>query len=182
MRAFLQHKVVKNIIEWLLAIALAVLFFLVIRTFVVRVASVTGPSMEPTLIQGDMVLLNRFNFLFSSPRIGDIVAFTPNEDDPSRFYIKRIVAGPGDIVDLRDSFFYVNDVRLEDVFSHDEIRTGWTLTFPFEVEEGRYFVLGDNRNASRDSRFADVGTVSVDAMVGRVSLRIWPMGRFGSVD
>ena len=178
----IENKLVNNIIEWLLSIVLAVLVFFVVRTFVFRVAQVTGSSMEPTLAHGDMVLLNRFNFFFSNPRVGDIVAFPPCEDDPSRFYIKRIVAIPGDVVDFVDQAFFINGVLLEDDFAHEPIISFGDMHFPVLVEEGRYFVLGDNRNGSRDSRFANVGTVPAEVMVGRVSLRIWPRGRLGQVD
>ena len=177
-----ESKLVNNIIEWLLSIALALLVFFVVRTFVFRVAQVTGYSMEPTLSHGDMVLLNRFNFIFSSPRVGDIVAFPPYAHDPSRFYIKRIVALGGDVVDLRNNAFFVNGSLLDDDFSNEEIRQFGDVLFPIQVEEGQYFVLGDNRNGSKDSRFISVGTVSADVMVGRVSLRIWPRNRMGLVD
>ena len=178
----IENKLVNNIIEWILSIALAILVFFVVRTFVFRVAQVTGNSMEPTLAHGDMVLLNRFNFFFSSPRVGDIVAFPPYEDDPSRFYIKRIIALPGDVVNLVDNAFVINGMVLEDDFSHEPIISFGDVAFPLEVEDGRYFVLGDNRNGSMDSRFVNVGTVPAEVMVGRVSLRIWPRGRLGQVD
>ena len=178
----IENKLVNNIIEWLLSIALAHLVFFVVRTFVFRVAQVTCHSMEPTLAHGDMVLLNRFNFIFSSPRVGDIVAFPPYEHDPSKFYIKRIIALPGDVVDLVDHAFLINGLVLEDDFSYEPIINFGDMVFPLEVEYGQYFVLGDNRNGSMDSRFANVGTVPAEVMVGRVSLRIWPWNRMGQVD
>lgn len=181
----IENKHVRNIVEWLLAIAMAFLVFFVLRTYVVRVAQVTGTSMLPTLEHGDMLLLNRFSYIFSSPRVGDIVAFPPYEDDPGRFYIKRIVAGPGDIVEFRNNAFYVNGERLADDFSRDAVVNGGTLAAiegGLEIEYGQFFVLGDHRNGSRDSRFVDVGTVPAEKMVGRVVLRIWPLGTFGTVD
>lgn len=178
----IESKLLNNIIEWILSIALAVLVFFVVRTFVFRVAQVTGNSMEPTLSHGDMVLLNRFNYIFSSPRVGDIIAFPPYAHDPGRFYIKRIVALPGDVVDLRNNAFFINGAILDDEFSYEEIRHVGDVLFPIQVEDGQFFVLGDNRNGSLDSRFVSVGTVPADVMVGRVSLRIWPRGRIGTVD
>ena len=137
--------------------------------------------MEPTLLHGDMVILNRFSYLFSTPRLGDIVAF-PYPQDPSEYYIKRIIALPGDIVDLRDGAFHVNGMPLADDFSYELILARGDVDFPITIEDGRYFVLGDNRNGSVDSRFQSVGTVQARDMVGRVALRVWPMGRFGQVD
>ena len=179
---YLENRLLANIIEWILSIALALLVFFIVRTFIFRVAQVTGGSMEPTLYHGDMVLLNRFNFLFFDPRPGDIVAFPPYPDDATRFYIKRIIGIPGDVVDLMGGAFYLNGERLDDAFSHDEVIQRGDISFPFMVEYGHYFVLGDNRNGSMDSRFSTVGTVAPDVMVGRVSVRIWPFGRFGRVD
>ena len=175
-------KFLDSLIEWLLSIVFAVLLFFLLRNFVFRVAQVEGSSMEPTLVHGDMVLLNRFNYIFSSPQVGDIIAFPPYENDPTRYYIKRIVAKPGDVIDLVGYSFYINGEPMDDDFSYEPLRSFGDLEFPFEVKEGQFFVLGDNRNGSMDSRFSSVGTVSSDVMVGKVSVRIWPRGRIGQVD
>ena len=176
----IQNPTLRTIAEWLISIGLAVLLFLVVRSFLFRVAHVTGKSMEPTLNHGDMVVLNRFSYLFSSPRVGDIVAF-PYPEDPSEFYIKRVIAVPGDTVDLQEGAFVINDSPLDDYFSSETIISMGDVIFPITIEDGRYFVLGDNRNGSMDSRFSTVGTVPAQDMVGRVSVRVWPIGRFGRV-
>jgi len=171
---------VRSLVEWLIAIGLAVLFFFFARNFLFRVAHVDGSSMNPTLEHGDMVILNRLGLLLSDPRPGDIVAF-PYPNNPSEHHIKRIIGTPGDTVDLRDGFFYVNDTRLNDDFSVERVFAVWDVAFPLTVEEDVYFVLGDNRNASKDSRFSTVGNIHASDMVGRVLLRVWPLGRFGNV-
>ncbi|MCL2203207.1 MAG: signal peptidase I [Defluviitaleaceae bacterium] len=168
----------RSIAEWLLAIGLAILFFLVARNFLFRMAHVTGNSMEPTLSHGDMVVLNRLGWLISGPRIGDIVAF-PYRADPEDNFIKRVVGLPGDIIHLSDGAFYVNGTRLADDFSYDRVLHMGDAAFPVTVEEGALFVLGDNRNGSKDSRFTTVGNVPVDHVVGRVSTRVWPLEGFG---
>jgi len=149
--------------------------------------------MEPTLQHGNMVVLNRFSYLFSEPSIGDIVAF-PYPQDPSEYYIKRIIAGPGDlvdlrhfsppgqIVDLRHFRFYVNNEPLDDRFSTYPVLVSGDVVFPVLVPENMFFVLGDNRNGSVDSRWQSVGTIYASDMVGRVAIRIWPFNAFGSVD
>ena len=177
----IEDPVLRGIAEWLTAIGLAVLLFFVMRAFVFRVAQVTGNSMEPTLSHGDMVVLNRFSYIFSSPRVGDIVAF-PFQGQPNQHYIKRIVAVPGDVVDLRAGVFYINNEPLNDDFSLPPTISLGDVLFPVTVEEGRFFVLGDNRNGSMDSRFTSVGTVPARDMVGRVAIRIFPFDRFGRVD
>lgn len=177
----IRNPILRNLAEWAVSIVLGVLLFLIVRSFVFRLAHVEGNSMEPTLIHGDMVILNRFSYLFSEPRLGDIVAF-PYPQDPSEFYIKRIVAAPGDVVDLLNGAFYVNGSQLQDAFSDDVILAIGDVDFPVIIEDGRFFVLGDNRNGSVDSRFRSVGTVHARDMVGRVAVRVWPMSRLGQVD
>ncbi|MCL2216105.1 MAG: signal peptidase I [Defluviitaleaceae bacterium] len=177
----IQNPILRGIAEWLIAIAVAALLFLVVRSFLFRVAHVTGNSMEPTLSHGDMVVLNRLSYIFTSPRVGDIVAF-PFPEDPSEFYIKRVVAVPGDIVDLRNGIFFINGYILEDDFSLEPTVSFGDVSFPVALGENRFFVLGDNRNGSMDSRFSSVGTIHARDMVGRVAVRIYPFNRLGRVD
>jgi len=177
----IRNPFLRGLIEWGLVIGLALLLALLTRAFLFRVTRVTGYSMEPTLSHGDILILNRFSYLFSSPRAGDIVAF-PYPEDPSAYFIKRVIAGAGDTVDLQDNQFLVNGAPLDDPFSQEPIRASWNVNFPVTVEEGRHFVLGDNRNGSRDSRNVTVGNVSGNDMVGKVLIRIWPLSSFGRVE
>ena len=171
----------RGLAEWIIALGLAVLVFFVVRTFLFRVAHVTGSSMAPTLAHGDMVILNRLSYNFSSPRVGDIVAF-PYPENPDENYIKRIIGIPGDVVDLRDGVFFINDTPLDDPFSYETVVFPGDVQFPITVDYGRFFVLGDNRNGSKDSRFATVGTILYRDMIGRVLVRVWPFTSLGRVD
>ena len=177
----IPSPLLRGVAEWLFSLGLAALLFFVIRGFILRTAHVDGHSMSPTLEHGDMVVLNRFAYVIGGPRVGDIVAF-PYAGNPDEHYIKRIIAAPGDVVNLREGAFWVNDYLLDDSFSEEQIISFGDASFPILVEDGHFFVLGDNRNGSRDSRFSSVGTVPAEDMVGRVAVRIWPLGRLGSVD
>jgi signal peptidase I len=177
----ISNPILRNLLEWVIAGVLALLLFFVMRTFVFRIATVSGPSMLPSLRDGDMVFLNRFSYLFIEPQVGDIVAF-PNPNDPSEHYIKRVIGAPGDVIDLRMGIFYVNDFPLDDSFSHEVVFITGDVFFPVIVEDGHFFVLGDNRNQSMDSRNSAVSNVPGDVMVGRVAFRIWPMNALGRVD
>jgi len=170
----------RGLVEWLIAIGMAVLLFFVLRTFVFRVAHVSGTSMLPTLENGDMVILNRFTVVFGTPRRGDIVAFQYPEN-PSEHHIKRIIGIPGDVVDFNDGRFFINGAYLVDDFSDEIIWSMVDTVFPLTVQDGYFFVFCDNRNGSRDSRHADVGTIPVDEMVGRAVIRIWPFATWGRV-
>jgi signal peptidase I len=127
-----------------------------------------------------VLILNRFSYLFTSPGVGDIVAF-PYPKDPSDFFIKRVIAVSGDVVDLRDDQFFVNGQPLDDDFSHVPVLNRGSMSFPLTVEEGHLFLLGDNRNVSRDSRCTTVGTVPESEMLGKVLVRFWPFSSFGRV-
>ena len=176
----IPNPYVRSLCEWLLAVAAAVLIFLVVRSFVFRFAHVSGNSMEPTLNHGDTVVLSRVHYLFGEPKKGDIVAF-PYKENPSEYYIKRVIGVPGDVIDLTDYRFTVNGVPLSDEFSSEAVLALGDVRFPLTVEDGRYFVLGDNRNGSKDSRYAAVGCVPKGQMVGKVVLRVWPHTAFGGV-
>jgi len=176
----IENPLLKGAVEWLISLGFAVLLFFFVRAFVFRIAHVDGNSMMPTLAHGDMVVLNRFVYIFSSPRAGDIVAF-PYPGNPSDVFIKRVVAVGGDTVDMRYGYFYVNDERLSDEFSQAPTRVAGNVTFPVEVEDGYFFVLGDNRDGSQDSRMSSVGNVRARDMVGRARIRVWPFSRIGRV-
>jgi len=176
----ISNPILRNIVEWILALGLALLLYFVARTFFFRLATVSGPSMLPSLRDGDMVFLNRFSYLFIEPQVGDIVAF-PNPNDPSEHYIKRVIGAPGDIIDIRVGVIYINEFPLDDSFSHERVSAG-DIHFPITVEEGYFFVLGDNRNQSMDSRNTAVGNVPGRVMVGRVAFRLWPLNALGRVD
>ena len=177
----IASPIIRSLLEWALAIGLAVLLFFVLRMFVFRVAHVSGDSMLPTLRDGDMLILNRAAVVFGELHVGDIVAF-PYPDNPSEHHIKRVIGVSGDVVDLVDGVFLRNGEPLGDPFSYDIVWSTGNMPFPVTVEEGRLFVLGDNRNESKDSRDASVGTISNSDVIGRVLVRVWPFGDFGQVD
>jgi len=177
----ISNPALRGLVEWVLVIGLAILLALFARNFLFRVTRVTGYSMEPSLSHGDVLILNRFSYLFSSPQVGDIVAF-PYPQDPSDFFIKRVIATAGDVVDLREEQFWINDEPINDSFSATPILLPGTMDFPVTVPDGHLFVLGDNRNVSRDSRCVTVGTVPENEMLGRVFIRFWPLSSFGRVE
>ena len=180
-KSCISNPLLRGIAEWVVVIGLAVLLALVARTFLFRITRVTGYSMEPSLSHGDVLVLNRFSYLFTNPQVGDIVAF-PYPTNPSDYFIKRVIAVSGDVVDLQDEQFYINGYALADDFSIYPVLTAGTVAFPLTVEEGHLFLLGDNRNVSRDSRCVTVGNVPKDDMLGKVLVRFWPLSSFGRVN
>jgi len=177
----IENPFLRGIVEWVVVIGLALLLALLARSFLFRVTRVTGYSMEPSLSHGDILILNRFSYLFSSPSAGDIVAF-PYPEDPSDFFIKRVIGVSGDIVDLRYEQFWVNGYPLDDSFSGAPVISLGSVAFPVTVPDGHLFLLGDNRNVSRDSRCVTVGNIPESEMLGKVFIRFWPLSAFGRVD
>jgi len=174
----IANPILKNLAEWAVAALAALILFLFMRNFVFRIADVNGHSMEPTLSHGDYVLLSRVGYWFNDPQAGDIVAF-PFRENPSEYYIKRILAVPGDVVDFYNNRFVVNGVEPYFDFVKVDVISAGDIDLPLTVGEGEFFVLGDNRNSSKDSRYSAVGAVAERDMLGRVVMRFWPLDRFG---
>ena len=130
--------------------------------------------MEPTLREGDLVVANHSSE-FST---GDIMAFYYN----NKVLMKRVIGNPGDWVDIRDGKVFVNDEPLDEKYVQG-VDTGQSdMKFPYQVPENRYFVLGDHRNVSVDSRSEAIGTVSEEQRIGRAMFIVWPLPRVGKID
>ena len=181
LRKYITNEKIANIAEWVLAIVAAVVISLFIRQFIFTTAIVSGPSMAPTLHHGDRVIINRIAMRLSSPSFGDIVAF-PYPANPEDKHIKRVVGVPGDYIEVLNSLLFINGELLYDDFSLDGVFPTGDMHFPFTVGEGEYFMLGDNRSNSKDSRFASVGLIQEDSIIGKAWLRFMPFRALGIVD
>ncbi|MCL2400122.1 MAG: signal peptidase I [Defluviitaleaceae bacterium] len=176
----ITNPFLRNLLEWVIAALLALVLFFFIRNFVFRVADVSGHSMDPTLTHGDFVLLSRVGYWFGTPQHGDIIAF-PFRENPSEFYIKRIIGVPGDVIDFQNSRFVVNGQVPDFDFAQVNVISRGDIDLPITIGEDEFFVLGDNINSSKDSRYQTVGFISERDMLGRVVIRFWPLDRFGAV-
>jgi len=155
-------------------ILLAVVIFLLLQIIVPRF-EVVGSSMEPSLHDGQRLLINKAVYFFREPEAGEVVVFQAPKN-PRAEYIKRIIAEPGDVVEVKEGVVYVNGSPLDEPYIKDE--PGYTLS-PEEIPENNYFVLGDNRNNSNDSH--NGWTVPRENIVGKAWLSIWPPGQWGLV-
>lgn len=165
----------KELFQWVLVIIGAVILAFLIDTFVIVNAQIPSGSMENTIMTGDRVFGNRLAYKFSDPERFDIIIFK-YPDDESQLFIKRIIGLPGETVEIHDGNIYINgsDTPLEDV----DIKEPMEGSFgPYTVPEGCYFVMGDNRNNSRDSRYWENTFVSEDAILGKAVLRYWPLNK-----
>ena len=168
-----KASVGKELFQWVLVIIGAVILAFLIDTFVIVNAQIPSGSMENTIMTGDRVFGNRLAYKFSDPKRFDIIIFK-YPDDESQLFIKRIIGLPGETVEIHDGNIYINgsDTPLEDV----DIKAPMEGSFgPYTVPEGCYFVMGDNRNNSRDSRYWENTFVSEDEILGKAVLRYWPL-------
>lgn len=151
----------------------ALILALFIMTFVGRAFTVEGPSMLPTLHSGERVVVERVTYLFREPHRGEVIVFR-YPLNPREYFVKRVVGLPGDRVAIKDGYLWVNGRRVEE----DYVNARALRNFPeVEVPEGHYFVMGDNRNNSEDSRDPRVGFIPRELVVGRAIWRYWPVER-----
>ena len=147
---------------------------ILVATFFISVLQVRGTSMEPTVKEGDVVIADHSNKFAT----GDVIAFYYN----NKVILKRVIAFPTDWVDIKpDGTVWVNGEELQEDYVQGLSLGHPDIIFPYQVPEGRYFVLGDHRSASIDSRSSTIGTVSDDQVIGSVFLKVWPLKNLGTV-
>ncbi|MBQ1688083.1 MAG: signal peptidase I [Lachnospiraceae bacterium] len=161
------------VIEVVIAILLAFLF----ARFGVEKTTVSGVSMTPVLEEQDTILINRMAYKILSPRRNDVIVYQKQEKEHSYYCVQRVVACPGDTVQIKDGVLYVNGKKEKK--KHTPMLTAGIAEEKITLSKGEYFVLGDNRNQSEDSRYSSVGMLTKKNIVGKAWLRLRP--KFGLV-
>lgn len=173
-----KKSIWKEMISWFFYLVLIFGAIYLIVHYVGDKTVVTGESMSPTLSDGDSLIVDKISYHFIDPRRYDIVVF-PFQYQEDTFYIKRIIGLPGETVQISEGKVYVNGKVLNDPYAYEEIRNPGLASGPVTLGQDEYFVLGDNRNNSIDSREPSVGVVSRDDIVGRAVFCIWPANKIG---
>lgn len=180
----MRDSIKRESLEWVKALGIGLIIFVVIRTFLFSNYVVEGESMMPTLEDGNKLVVNKIGYQVGELHRYDVVVFHASETED---YVKRIIGLPGDTVEYKDDKLYVNGESQPEPYleKFKEEMVGTKLTGDFTLEEitgeqtvpeGKVFVLGDNRRSSMDSRY--FGFVDQDQIVGKVNMRYWPLNEF----
>lgn len=172
-------QILKEVISTILYIAVVLAVTWLIITFVGQRTQVNGSSMEPTLSDHDNLIVDKISYRFKDPERFDIIVF-PFQYEEDVYYIKRIIGMPGETVfiDL-DGTIYIDGEVLQENYGREVMLSPGRAGEPITLGEDEYFVLGDNRNNSSDSRDPSVGNIHRDRIVGKAWVRIWPFHKFG---
>lgn len=181
MRSNTDIKRVKSVGKWFLKIvAVCLLAFAFVWYFGQRISTV-GDSMRPVLKNGDEVLVNRIVYNAITPKRGDIIVFKPKGNENTHYYIKRVVGLPGETVEIIENGVYINGKKLEEDYKTTKIDDVGIVSEKMKLASDEYFVLGDDRENSEDSRSADVGNVKRSYIYGKAWFVVSPKENFGFV-
>ena len=177
-----SEKKIRELIGWVAYIVVLVCAVHLTVTYVGQRTVVAGDSMLNTLHDNDNLIIDKVSYRFRDPERYEIIVF-PYRHAEETFYIKRIIGLPGETVQIKDGYVYINEQKLEESFGREVIHTDryGQAAEPITLGEDEYFVLGDNRNESADSRETSVGILKREELIGRAWVRIWPLDSFGTL-
>lgn len=187
-----KRSPISYVVEGAIYIALVVFCIYVVPNYVIQRTIVSGESMEDTLFDEESLLIDKLSYHFSSPKRYDIIVFYPRGRDVEEYYVKRIYALPGETIQIKGDDIYIDGAKIDDPYAKDSMGTAGIAEEPYTLGEDEYFVLGDHRSVSKDSRAIPdengdgkiedpdaPGPVKFENIAGKVILRIWPLGKFG---
>ncbi len=170
----------REILGWIVYIAVILGITYLIITYVGQRTRVSGDSMESTLHSGDNLIVDKLSYHFREPERYEIIVF-PYRYEENTFYIKRIVGLPGDTIQIKDGYLYIDGERADENYGLERMNKAGIAADEIKLGEDEYFVLGDNRNGSSDSRDPSVGILKREEIIGRAWVRIWPLNNLGVI-
>ena len=173
-----KPNVMRELLGMLVYVGIVLAITFLIITFVGQRTHVSGESMENTLDDGDQLIVDKLTYRFHDPERFDIIVF-PFRYKDNTYYIKRIIGLPGETVQIADGEIYINGEALEESYGREVMQDAGLAAEPITLGDDEYFVLGDNRNYSSDSRDPSVALIHRKEIIGRAWLRIWPLDSFG---
>ena len=176
-----ERGILRELGGWIVYILIIVGLTYLIITFVGQRTRVSGSSMETTLSDGDNLIVDKLSYHFKEPKRFDIIVF-PYKHEKNTYYIKRIIGLPGDTVQVIDGYVYIDGELLDsDIYGAEVMMSADLAAEPIQLGEDEYFVLGDNRNHSSDSRDPSVGVLKREDLIGRAWVRIYPFNKMGVI-
>ena len=167
-------QIIKAVILWIVEIALVILAAYLIIEYAMEKTTMMGVSMSSTLKDEDKIIINKLSYLRKSPERFDVIVFKQSSNEHSYYNIKRVIGLPGDTIEIVEGVVYINGEKLQEVIDVESMRVAGIAQEPVVLQENEFFVLGDNRNSSEDSRFANVGIVVKKDIIGKAWIRLKP--------
>lgn len=175
-----SRKKRKRLVRELAVYVIAIIFAAVIvPKYILQRTIVMGDSMQNTLHDGDNLWVEKLSYHFDQLKRFDVIVFYPYGKDNSEYFIKRIIGLPGETVQIIGDTIYINSVPISESFGKEPMETAGIAADVIWLAEDEYFVLGDNRSISKDSRSYEVGPVKKENIDGRAFIRIWPLSKLG---
>lgn len=171
----LRRKKIREIVLWIFEVIFVIFLAYAIIAFGVEKITMVGDSMNTTLIDGDKIIVNKMIYRFTDPKRFDIIVFKQSGKEHGYYTIKRIVGLPGETVQITDGIVYIDGNEIAEKVEVEPCANGGMAEEKITLDEEEYFVLGDNRNNSEDSRFANVGNIIEDDIIGKAWIRLKPL-------
>ena len=180
-REKLRDDRTRGIVKWVFEIIVTLVFAVLVAISAFQTVTLQESAMEPTYSVGEKFFVNRALYKFSSPKRGDVIVFKTSASDSAALHIRRVIGLPGETVQVKDGQVYINGKVYEENGAYQDMTDGGLADSAVTLESGEYFVLGDNRNASSDSRKEEVGMIKRDKIGGKAWLRFYPFDQFGVI-
>lgn len=175
-----KERELREVLGWIVYILIVLCSTYLIVTYVGQRTKVSGDSMLDTLHDGDNLIVDKISYRFRDPERFEIIVF-PYRHEEDTYYIKRIIGLPGETIQIEDGYVYINGKELVEDYGRETILKAGLAEEPIHLGEDEYFVLGDNRNHSSDSREPGVGVLHRDELIGRAWIRVWPLDSIGVI-
>ena len=185
-REKLRDDRTRGIVKWVFEIIVTLRNMLLVFAVLVAISAfqtvtLQESAMEPTYSVSEKFFVNRALYKVSSPKRGDVIVFKTSASDSAALHIRRVIGLPGETVQVKDGKIYINGKVYEENGAYQDMTDGGLANSAITLESGEYFVLGDNRNNSEDSRFSDIGNISKKYIVGKVWFTVSPKNKIGFI-
>lgn len=180
-REKLRDDRTRGIVKWVFEIIVTLVFAVLVAISAFQTVTLQESAMEPTYSVSEKFFVNRALYKVSSPKRGDVIVFKTSASDSAALHIRRVIGLPGETVQVKDGKIHINGKVYEENGAYQDMTDGGLANSAITLESGEYFVLGDNRNNSEDSRFSDIGNISKKYIVGKVWFTVSPKNKIGFI-